>query len=100
MPYAQTGTKIAHMGDSDHQLASPGVDAAILAVAAHLRAERGRANLKQTDLAELTGLSINTIQRLENGEREMKLSQLFPIAAALGIEPGVFIDDAQASMRK
>jgi len=88
------------MGDSDRQLAGSAIDAANQAVAAAIRAERARAGLKQTDLANLSGLSINTIQRLESGERELKLSQLFAITTALKIDARAFIDQAQAAMRK
>ena len=100
LPYAQTGIKIARMGDTDRHTGDTAIVAANKAVAAQLRAERARADIKQTELAQRSGLSINTIQRLESGEREMKMSQLFAIASALGVDPGNFIDSAQAAMRK
>lgn len=88
------------MDTSKHPTGAAAIEAANAAVAAHLRAERARAQLKQSELAELSGLSVATIIRLENGQRGMTLSQLFAIAGALKIDPGVFVDDAQASMRK
>ncbi|WP_280245532.1 helix-turn-helix domain-containing protein [Nocardia abscessus] len=88
------------MGDRERQTESTSVDAANYAVARHLKAERVRRGLLQADLAEKTGLAINTIRRLESGEREMKFSQLFAIAEALGVSPGAFIDAAQAAMRE
>lgn len=94
------GRTLTHMGDTERQAENSAIDAANAAVAAHLRAERARADLKQTELAARTGLSVNTILRLENGQRVMSLSQLFAIAAALGVTPGDFVDSAQAAMRK
>ncbi|MFC9966285.1 helix-turn-helix domain-containing protein [Nocardia ignorata] len=75
------------------------IEAAQRAVAAHLRAERARANLKQSELAAAAGLSTNTISRIETGQRDMTLSQLYAISAALGVTAGAFIDAAQASMK-
>lgn len=101
MPYAQTGTRIANMGDSDLQNgATADSVAAFRAIAAQLRAERARAGIKQTDLAEKSGLGKNTIQRLESGERDIKLSQLFAIAQVLDFDPAEFLNAAQATMRK
>ncbi|MFD4457652.1 helix-turn-helix domain-containing protein [Nocardia sp. NPDC058480] len=75
------------------------IEAAQKAVAAHLRAERARADLKQSELAAAAGLSTNTISRIETGTRDMTLSQLVAISAALGVSAGAFIDAAQASMK-
>ena len=100
MRHPRLGYKIAHMGQSERQSDGSAIDAANAAVAAHLRAERARANLKQSELAEMSGLSVNTILRLENGQRVMTLSQLFAITRALGVDPGHFVDSAQAAMRK
>lgn len=71
-----------------------------LAVAAQLRAERARADLTQAELASRAELAINTVRRIENEERTMSLPQLFALCRVLGIEPGRFIDAAQASMRQ
>lgn len=65
------------------------------ALAAHLRAERARAGLKQSELAKRSGLSVNTISRLENQEREMSITQVLAVARGLGIDPGTFVDAAQ-----
>ncbi|MFE3277862.1 helix-turn-helix domain-containing protein [Nocardia sp. NPDC059239] len=76
------------------------VDQARRAVAAHLRAERARMDLTQTQFAERTGLSTNTIRRMENCERAMTLDQLVAISGLLGVSPGAFLDAAQASLRE
>jgi transcriptional regulator with XRE-family HTH domain len=97
------GAKLSRMGDNERQTESnisDTVDAANDAVARHLRAERARARLSQAELAAAAGLAVNTIRRLEDGTRELKLSQLFAITQVLGVSPGAFLDAAQAAMRK
>ncbi|WP_411157404.1 helix-turn-helix domain-containing protein [Nocardia farcinica] len=88
------------MGVGKPRSGSDAVEAANAAVAAHLRAERARADMKQTELAEAAHLAVNTIRRLESGERRMTLEQLVLIAEALGVTPGEFLDAAQAAFRK
>lgn len=56
--------------------------------------------MKQIELAKAAGLAKNTISRLELGQREMSLTQLYAIARALGVTAGEFLDAAQASMKK
>lgn len=60
------------------------------------REEQG---LTQADLAQMSGVSIRTIQALEKGERSIgdaKLKTLLPIARALGIAveqlPGAILE--------
>lgn len=82
--------------DGDHDAGRPKYDdPETRALAAHLRAERARRGLKQAELAKLTGLSVNTISRLETQEREMSVLQLIAIARGLGVSPGAFMDAAQ-----
>lgn len=69
-------------------------DAENAALASHLRAERARAGLKQSELAKKSGLSVNTISRLENQEREMSVTQVLAIARGLGVNPLDFVDAA------
>ena len=49
-----------------------------------LRAQNG---LSQEELAERSGLSLRTIQRIENGETEPRGDSLKRVAAALGVTP-------------
>ncbi|SUA72631.1 antitoxin HipB [Nocardia otitidiscaviarum] len=70
------------------------------AVAAQLRAERARAGLTQPELAKLTGLHVTTLSRIEQGHRAMTLDQLFKIAGALKIDPGDFLNAAQAAVKR
>lgn len=62
------------------------------AVGPRLRAARLARGLKLDDLAELAGVSVSTISRLENGKRQANLELLIPLTHHLGIR----IDDLVA----
>ncbi len=49
-----------------------------------VRIGRARKRLSRAALADLSGLSAKTIQRIENGERPADVSQMAAICAALG----------------
>lgn len=87
------------MDESDTQSDSSLLALAAAAVAGELRAVRARKGLKQAELAELAGMSQNTIYRLETGQRAMSVPQLFALAKALDISPGDFLNAAQAAMK-
>ncbi|MCD8186580.1 MAG: helix-turn-helix domain-containing protein [Rikenellaceae bacterium] len=53
---------------------------------------RQRRGFSQEELAEKAGLSLRTIQRIENGETEARGDSLKRIAAALGVTPNEIID--------
>ena len=53
---------------------------------AHLAHARKAANLTQTELAERAGLSRMTVQRLESGSLDPRLSTLQELAHALNME--------------
>lgn len=85
--------------DGDHDAGRPKYDdPENRALAAHLRAERARAGLKQSELAKRSGLSVNTISRLETQEREMSVKQVLAVARGLGVDAGDFVDAAQKGM--
>ncbi|MBF6416905.1 helix-turn-helix domain-containing protein [Nocardia cyriacigeorgica] len=88
------------MGTPDSQSGNRVVEDARKAVSAHLRAERARMGWKQADLANESGLSTYTINRLETGKQEIKLDHIVLLATAFGVSMGDFLDDAQARMRK
>jgi transcriptional regulator with XRE-family HTH domain len=54
-----------------------------------LRQQQG---VSQEELAERSGLSLRTIQRIENGETEPRGDSLKRIAAALGVTPNEIMD--------
>lgn len=65
------------------------------AVAAEVRAAAAREDLSQDQVAEATGLHRVTINRLFQGQRSIKVEQLFALAAVLNFEPGKLLDDAR-----
>ncbi|KAB8163039.1 helix-turn-helix domain-containing protein [Streptomyces sp. 3MP-14] len=62
-----------------------------LDVGRRVRAARLRANLSQGDLAQLAGLDIKTVNRIENGLTSPVLDHLLDIADALGVPPAVLM---------
>ncbi len=54
---------------------------------------RNRKGLSQEDLADLSQLSLRTIQRIENGETEARGDSLKRLATAFGIEAEELIDN-------
>ncbi len=60
-----------------------------------LREFRERSLLTQAELAERSGLSEATINRVEKGRHEPRISTARKLAAALGIPPAEFIGPAQ-----
>ena len=53
---------------------------------------RVRKGLSQEELSEKTGLSLRTIQRIENGETEPRGDSLKRLTASLGVSPDEIID--------
>jgi transcriptional regulator with XRE-family HTH domain len=56
-----------------------------------LRELRRRRVLTLRELEEESGVSYNTIWRIENGYREARPSTIRKLAAALGVEPGELV---------
>ena len=59
-----------------------------------IRAERVRRRMTQLDLIAKSGLGRSTVRRIESGERDMSVSQLLAIAAALDVSPVAILADA------
>lgn len=59
-----------------------------------LRAQRSRRRMTIVALAEASGVSRSTIERIERGARSMRVPQLFAFATALQIDPVTFVDRA------
>ena len=53
---------------------------------------RTRKGLSQEELSEESGLSLRTIQRIENGETEPRGDSLKKLATSLGASPDELID--------
>lgn len=65
-------------------------------VAAELRAARARRDMKQSELAALTRLSVQTVGRLEAGTHAASVPQLMVIAEALEVSPRSFLPETAA----
>lgn len=59
------------------------------------RKERG---ITQYRLAHLTGRSIQQISQIERGEREPRISTVIMLAHALGMEPGILVNEVAKVM--
>jgi transcriptional regulator with XRE-family HTH domain len=53
----------------------------------NLRNERTRLGMSQGQLAKIAGLHWNTVQKIEHGQRSVRLLTLLELARALGIDP-------------
>ena len=61
------------------------------AIGARVRVERLKVELTQESLAERMGLPQSTISKVESGERNLRLDELFDYAEAMGMPPsGLF----------
>lgn len=73
------------------------------AVAAEIRAEMARQGLKQRDLADGTGLSIDSIKRYVGASsrpRAIDVPTLYAICAVLGVDPGDLAHAAADALRR
>ena len=61
------------------------------AFAANLRAERGRCDVSQSELADKTGINIATISQYEDGAYVPGVDKLCALANALGCTPNDLI---------
>lgn len=69
------------------------------AFAAQLRAERAAAGLTQNDLSKRSGIGVQTIFRIENGDRVMDTSQLGALVKALDISIATFAARAEERLQ-
>lgn len=68
------------------------LETAIGSVGPRLRALRKQRDITLTDLAEVTGVSVSTLSRLESGERRATLELLLPLARAYGVTLDDLVD--------
>ncbi len=57
-----------------------------------LREWRERRALTQRELAAKAGMTVSTVNRIENGLQEARISSLRKLAEALGVEPDELLD--------
>lgn len=65
-----------------------------------IREERKAKGLTLEEMAELTGISWQTLQRYETGVRRITLEKLGEIAASLGVSTASLVRDAEALSRE
>jgi transcriptional regulator with XRE-family HTH domain len=64
-----------------------------------LRELRQRAFLTQVELGERAGMSEATVNRLESGKHEARISTVRKLAAALGVEPRELVGESAADTK-
>lgn len=69
----------------------------LVIVGDNIRAERNRRGLSQEQLARLVGVGTTQIARMERGESDTGISRHVRVAWALGIPPGVLLQDLDTS---
>ena len=62
------------------------------AFAANLREKRRTKGLTQEELADLSGLHLTAIGRIERAEREPGVRTVYKLARALGLKPGDLLE--------
>lgn len=68
------------------------------AIAAELRAARGRKDITRDELADRSGVSRSSVWRYEKGEREVKVIDLYALCEVLGVSPSTILQAAQDSL--
>jgi transcriptional regulator with XRE-family HTH domain len=76
--------------------ARDGNEADIL-VGRRVRALRLERNMSLNDLAGKTGISIGALSQIERGLSSLRVKVIWPLAAALGVEPSALIGDGSDS---
>ena len=69
------------------------------AIAAELRPARGRKNITRDELADRSGVSRSSVFRIENAEREVKMTQLYALCEAQGVSPSGLLQAAQDALK-
>lgn len=70
-----------------------------LAIAAILKREQQKPDQPSyTQLAEITGMSRPTVDRMLNGQRDMTLRYLRALCSALGLDPAQVVDEAETAL--
>jgi transcriptional regulator with XRE-family HTH domain len=69
------------------------------AMAAAIRAERSASGMSQEQFAVASGVNFETLKRILRGERDINITQISGIAAAVGISPAELVSRAEARLR-
>jgi transcriptional regulator with XRE-family HTH domain len=63
-------------------------------IAAQLRAVVAVQGILKKDLAEKSGVAVNTLSRYLNGHRDIPVPAFMQICKSLGVDPGVLLNEA------
>ena len=83
----------SHLASSSEKAALDGNEADVL-VGRRVRALRLERNMSLSELAGKTGISIGALSQIERGLSSLRVKVIWPLAAALSVEPGALIGDA------
>lgn len=64
---------------------------------AAIRDHRNSIGMSQKALADAAGITFQQVQKYERGSNRISVSRLRPIAAALGLSPGMLIEEASGA---
>jgi transcriptional regulator with XRE-family HTH domain len=67
------------------------VDARDAEIGRHIRAQRERLRLSQSNLADRIGVTFQQVQKYENGTNRISIGRLLRIAEALSVRPALFL---------
>lgn len=70
------------------------------AVAKAIASERAIAGLTVRDLSDKSGISLSTLMRLLNAERDIKLFQIVQLAEVFGITPHRLVENAEEILKR
>ncbi len=68
------------------------MDDAVAQFAQNLKEARRRARMTQEDVSRASDVHPTEVSRIENGERDARVSTVFRLAKALGVAPGQLMD--------
>ena len=73
------------------------MDEAVSQFAANVAEARKRARLTQDEIYRLSDVHPTEVSRIENGDRDVRVSTVFRLAKALGVTPGQLLDGLPAA---
>lgn len=75
-------------------------DQKLAGLGGRIRALRAGHGLNLHDLALLCGISASALSLIETGKRDLRVSSLYRIAAALRVKPGRLLDEADPPSKR
>jgi transcriptional regulator with XRE-family HTH domain len=75
------------------------MDEAVARFAANVAEARRRAGITQEEVWRRSDIHYTEVSRIENGERDARVSTIFRLAKALGVTPGQLLDGLPKAKR-